>query len=198
VAKKFLDKTKTTKYNIFKMKKTYLVILFLLFFVPPVSSEPYASTKMGYVKMRNDNIDIGLLTEGALGYRFKHTSLEASLGYWQANIKGVDADVSDHKNIGKMTFIPLLLTGKIHVKNFYLGGGIGKAFMDFEENYFGQAEVKSSNVFHALVGFSKGNWAFEIRKTFGDIKVESGHPVIGILEDDSRFESLQFSIGYKW
>jgi len=155
--------------------------------------------KTGYSIMKSDDASGGVVEEVAVEYKHNKFAGELSFGHWQSNCKGNEADALDYKYVGILHAMPLLLITKYYpVDWFSIGIGGGNVFYSFRENYPGQADTKTSKVFCASVGFYYKSISIELRRIFGDLKIESGHPKIGILEDGSRIDSTQLLFKFKF
>ena len=181
------------------MKRLTLLLCccLLTMLLPSAFAQPYVSAKTGYVFPEMKEARSGMSQEVSIGYKYRSVAGELSLGRYALRIKGTSEDVLPFKYVGEMTSYPLLAVIKLYpLKHWFVGGGVGYIFHDFEENYMGKAHIKGSKVACAVAGFEKNKLSIEVRGLFGDLNLESGHPTIGLLNQDSRENAIQVSIGW--
>ena len=174
------------------------LLVFVLLLTIPVYAEVYTTAKIGYVEMEADDARVGIIKEVAVGYEWEKFSAELSFGHWRMHIKGVEADNLSYKYVGELIIMPLMGSIRYDILDFvYIGAGYGTAFINFRENYSGEADIDTPRLGSAIAGLKLGNWFLEYRRLFGDLNIESGNSKIGVLEDYSRLDSSQIMVGYK-
>lgn len=176
-----------------KILTSFLIITFL------ISSLCYGEIvyKQGYIHTLLDTAGDSTYQEVEWSKRANNISYGVSLGYFQSVLRGQEVfwvedkgTEGEWKDAGTLHTIPLMLNFKYHFKNLYIGCDAGIGFMNFSENYDGQAQVNNRKMFQGIIGYKLNDrLSIEVKRLFSDLSIESGSKYIGVMENRSNLNS---------